>query len=618
MRTEETYQVFSTSTFKKIIAALLACVLLCGTLASCGGDEEQTGEDTTAPAEESVSADSTDESEADGEKVVIASKGDSVFTIWVESNIYANYPDIVKQINDVVTLIKNKTGATIAVMSDSSYSVKASKKPGILIGNTKFAESQAMQSDMKNKDYYVGLSGDKILLYGGDVGGVEKAIRFFYITVLNSQKVVDNTMYFDTSIHTLRQTETYDINSIKCAGVELGKFDIVLSPDAATNESYFAKSLRYWLYLRYGYRMNLSDGSVAAENSIVIENAEVSGKDYAIRVEDGDLYLTADCMLGFNAMYDYITGTLFKAGGSVDYTLAADYSHSALAPTSINDGTSLIGAKTGTVRLMINNVFSNIVNYDDGTSTGPIPLRQALQLEMVRSYAPDIVGFQEFSTNYDSVVAQMTELGYELVPNNSTVRNNNPLFFNNDTLELIDSGYKVYTGIEEQKAAAWAVFEVRDSGERFVAISTHFMWNSPKFDSTDEAVAARNQNAVELLALVDQIRDEYTDIPVLMGGDFNCQLTSDALTSILDEGFSCARELAAQKNDTNGSHTYSRYDPEFEAYTLIYTPTKKHSAAIDHVFVSGNVTINSFASLTIPYACYASDHCPMITDFTIN
>jgi endonuclease/exonuclease/phosphatase family metal-dependent hydrolase len=112
--------------------------------------------------------------------------------------------------------------------------------------------------------------------------------------------------------------------------------------------------------------------------------------------------------------------------------------------------------------------------------------------------------------------------------------------------------------------------------------------------------------------------DDYANIPFLMGGDYNCNTASEALTTVQDAGFTCSRELAAQKNDTNGSHTYCRYDPTFETYTLVYTPNKKHGSAIDHIFVSDGATINSFASVSVPYALYTSDHCPMVTDFTIN
>lgn len=318
---------FSIYNSKKIIAVILVLTLLCGALVSCGGNDEEVS--TEPVVENTTHADSDNsEPEAEGEKVVLASNGKSDFTIWVESDIYSNYPDIVKQINDVAKLIKNKTGATIEVISDSSYSVKASKKPGILIGNTKFAESKAMNTEMKNKDYYVGLSGDKILLFGGDVDGVSKAVRYFYITVLNSQKVVDKTMVFDTAVHTLRQTEKYDINSIKCAGIELGKFNIVISADANVNENYFAYAIRYWLYQKYGYRMNIVlDSTAESEHEILVGNTErksvasLETDEYSISVSDGKLCLAAGGMISYNQMYSYITGTLFKAGGSADYTL---------------------------------------------------------------------------------------------------------------------------------------------------------------------------------------------------------------------------------------------------------------------------------------------------------
>lgn len=627
MRIMEIYQMFLSSTPKKFIALVLSLLMLAAVLLGCS--EGQNGDNGTQSADSGIAESEAQITEPapEGEQVVIASNGKSDFTIWVANDIFVSYPDVLKQINDVAALIKNKTGAAIAVMSDSSYSVKASKNSGILIGNTKFAESKALNSEMKNKDYYVGLSGNKILIYGGDVDGVSKAVRYFYITVLNSQKVIDKTMVFNTASHTLKQTEKYDIDSITCAGTELAKFTIVIPTEASVNEHYFANALRWWLYQKYGYRMNIvNDSTTAAEHEILIGNTGrtadnvLEAKDFAVCVSNGNLCLSADGMLGYNTLYTYITETLLKAGGSVDYTLDAGFAHRADVQALIDDGSSLIDSKTGEVRIMGYNVFGGIEEYDDGTSTGPIELRQELQLEMIRTYEPDVVGFQEFTTNYSSVVAKMTDLGYEEVSYNSSVKHNNPLFFNNATLMLIDSGYLGFTGIDSQKGASWAIFRVRATGKTFVAVSTHFMWNSPQI-TADEADAARTLNATELLALVSEIRNshsDYADIPVVMVGDYNCKISAEALTSIKNAGFECARDIAAQKNDSNGHHSYSRYDKNFEVYTTVYGAEKKHTDAIDHAFVSSGITVNSFAAVNLPYAAYASDHCPTVTDFTIN
>ena len=620
MKTEGVLQMFLKFKYVKVISVILACVLLCGAFVGCNGNDEVI---TTEPAASDTESDTVS---SDGEKVVLASNGKTDFFIWVASEIYANYPDVIKQLNDVVTLIKNKTDAYVKISSDVSYSVTASKKPAILIGDTRFAESKQVSGEMKTKDYYVGLIKDKIVINGGDVDGVSKAIRYFYITVLSSQKVVDKTMYFDSAVHTLHQTEKYDINSIKFGDVELGKLNIVLPKNANVNERDFAYSLRCWLYKRYGYRMEIVDDSTAkGEHEVLVGNTNrhsamsLEENEYSISVSGEALCFAAGGMLSYNEMYSYVTGTLFKPTGLADYSLPSSYSYKTAATGKVDDGSWLLSEKTGQVRMMSYNVFGNIVNYDDGTSTGPIEYRQQLQLEMISAYAPDVVGLQEFSQkNYKNVTAKMNGLGYTLVPNNSSTWNNNPLFYNKKTLELVNSGYHVYTGIEEQKAAAWAVFTVKETGKKFVAISTHFMWNSTKL-TTEEAAEARKLNAKELLKLVSEIRAlGYGELPVIMGGDYNCKLETEPLQAIKQAGFSCAREVAARKNDTNGHHTYSRYDNEFEAYSIVYTPNKKHSSAIDHMFVSSGITVNSFAAITLPYALYASDHCPTVTDFIVN
>jgi endonuclease/exonuclease/phosphatase family metal-dependent hydrolase len=270
------------------------------------------------------------------------------------------------------------------------------------------------------------------------------------------------------------------------------------------------------------------------------------------------------------------------------------------------------------------NVFNGIVDYDDGTTTGPISYRQQLQLELIKTYAPDIIGFNEYSKNYDEFDSMMTGLGYVKAANNSSIRNNNPIFYNAKRLELVASGYRIYESVDaskvvdESKAAAWAVFNVKETNKKFIVISTHFMWNSPKI-TDEEAEQARRLNATELVELVSEIRSAgYGDIPVIMGGDLNSTSQKDSISIIKNAGYTCAWDAAAVKNNTNGHHTYSRYNTEFNTYSTIYSPSKKHAAAIDHMFVSSGITVNSFASITLPYTLCASDHCPTITDFAIN
>lgn len=168
MRTVVTLVKFLTSSLnKRIIACVLALITLLATLVGCTDGNVNEAEGTTAePSDVTAdgSAESTDGGNADGEKIVLASNGKSDFTIWVASDIFSGYQDIAKQITDVASLIKTKTGADVLVKSDASYSVKEAKKSGILIGNTRFAESKSIGAEMKSKDYYVGASGNKILL----------------------------------------------------------------------------------------------------------------------------------------------------------------------------------------------------------------------------------------------------------------------------------------------------------------------------------------------------------------------------------------------------------------------------------------------------------------------
>ncbi len=607
---------------RRIFALTLTVILLLSVMVGCvSKQDEPPAPDESRETDGGSYPAIPEDTDPAGEEVVIASDGKTDFTIWVANDIYEGYSDVIQQVTRVASLIKSKTGAKIDVKSDSAYSLKASKRAGILIGKTRFAESMSLGSKMKDKDYYVGLSGNKIVIYGGDINGISKAIRYFYITVLNSQKTENKTLVFNTAEHTMHSKEEYPIDSITCAGVELSQFTIVIPDRATVNESHFAYSLRYWLYQKYGCRISLvKDTTAESKNEILIGNtnrataATLGKNEYSVNASDGKLCLTADGMISYNGMYDYLTTELLKPGNAADHVIDNGYSRKTVPPLGIDDGSSLVNKTADSVRMMSYNVFSNIVTYEDGTTTGPIDYRQSLQAEMIKAYAPDVVGMQEFTSNYASFASVMTGLGYTRASGHSQ----NPLFYNSETLTLVDSGYISYTGTDPQKGASWAVFSVKSTGKSFIAVSTHFMWNDPSL-TEEQANAARLQNAAELLSLISDLRAEgYSELPVVSGGDYNCKLTSTALQELSDAGYDCAYDSATLKNNTDGYHSYSRYDAEFETYTIVYSPNKTHTDAIDHLFVSSGIDVKSFASLTVDYALFASDHCPIVMDFAIN
>ena len=132
--------------------------------------------------------------------------------------------------------------------------------------------------------------------------------------------------------------------------------------------------------------------------------------------------------------------------------------------------------------------------------------------------------------------------------------------------------------------------------------------------------AARLNNAKESLSLIRQLQDIYGDTPIILGGDLNDPLTSDALTYLKNaDGISCAWNVAKEKNDTCGYHYYATYDPDVSTWVKWEVPTGSYLSrkTLDHVFACGNCSILRYVKVLSLYTYWMSDHMPQILDLSL-
>ena len=152
----------------------------------------------------------------------------------------------------------------------------------------------------------------------------------------------------------------------------------------------------------------------------------------------------------------------------------------------------------------------------------PVEYRNSLVYSLVMQSGADICMFQECgpATNRtgSAAISELMKYEYtEVCPEKANV-NFTPVYYKTDKYDLIDSGYYLYTGLNDasSKSVTWAVLEKKESANRFAALSTHFWW---KYDSEVDN-QQRIQNARELKNICDQIAGEY-EVTIVIGGDFN-------------------------------------------------------------------------------------------------
>lgn len=597
----------------KIISLILALLMLSLTFFGCKG--EKAGDDTTADTSDSGET-SNEESNQTNTDVVIASNGESDFTIYLAQEFYTN-SEMKTKISEMCALIKRKTGAELKLYSDRSAKDDALTAPAILIGPTKFEESKSSDAVLRTEDFIIEYVGNKIILYSPFIEGCKNAVDYFHGTVVSDQKVSDKTLYLKQEYLGKKSNDAYAIDSILCCGEELTSYRIVLPQNATTNESFFAYQLRYHLYSSYGYELEVvTDASPVSEREILVgntsrKNITAENGKFSVKAEENKLFFVANDMCGYESMFEYATQTLIVPNSEKKCTVEGGFLYVGDTSLTLEEGTRFITERSGDARVM----FYNVYGYD--LAGGP-NVRQPFQKELVANLAPSVLGLQEASSAYNTSFAlSLAELGYTRIETSAGNANFTPIFYKEAEVTLLKSGYQLYSNTNDNsKGLTWAVFKDNDTQKTFAVINTHFMWNRPSLAS-GEANTIRVSNATELIGVKNAILDEYENIPVIAGGDLNSKVNGDPHTVLTDGGMSSAYSKADVKNNVSGRTSYAIYDGTKKCYTQWSNPWGLYSDALDHAYVSENVNVNTFAFVYNLYGRLSSDHMPVLVDITL-
>ncbi len=390
-----------------------------------------------------------------------------------------------------------------------------------------------------------------------------------------------------------------------------------------------------------------------------------TGNQYRIvAAADGAVQIAASTYYGYRAALAFLKQECERRGG---ICVGAYFGDADIADAE--------RPETNSVRVMFYNVYGNNSWYqakrnengklvdangnlaDDnsdvvktevyGDSVPPESLRQDLQFDLIRTYLPDVLGFQEFTSGssildilsspktnyYANFEPLLTEtLGYTKVcvggPDGEETKNRTPMYYNDQKLVLIDSGFVLYTYHGNQtKSITWAIFRDKSTDNLFAVFNTHF-----EYTAGEEGDTKRESNATELLATIKTVletKSEYKDIPVIMGGDLNFWDTYGTTESrqkpykvLTEGGMTLVSNLSGV--ETNSSKTYHGYY-EYDATNKIYDMNKASllgSYNLDYIFVGNNsdanIVVKKFFVIEDDVTLRASDHSPTLVDFVLN
>lgn len=305
--------------------------------------------------------------------------------------------------------------------------------------------------------------------------------------------------------------------------------------------------------------------------------------------------------------------------------------------------------KKGDLRVMFYNVLFGAATGMRKTEAGktikdvPPDARNALQMEMIKQYRPDVLGCQEYNISkrgerdnqYGDLSKLLASIGYkESCPRDVGVHcyyNNTPLFYNTKTTKLIKSAYYWYEHhVDEEnvhncspmdcgsKALTWGVFEDKKTGKRYIAVSTHMATRSN---------CVRGLQAIEAVKVITSLVEKY-NAPVFFGGDYNGRAESANISYFRGENAryaDVAQDGLAQEFSSTVSthHTYPRFNeelgfmlPDAERDCTVEAVNNNN---IDRILLTNaeGVKVNVYGVVVDECTMSASDHYPIFADVTL-
>lgn len=146
------------------------------------------------------------------------------------------------------------------------------------------------------------------------------------------------------------------------------------------------------------------------------------------------------------------------------------------------------------------------------------------------------------------------------------------------------------------RMCTWAKFQERESGVQFYVFNSHFHY---------DAMRSRLESAKLLL---DRVKKVAGAAPVILTGDFNGLITSEAISLIDNSGIVFDSRKLAGENVKGPATSFHGFNTNL-----------REGFIIDHIFVSCGIKVNSYIIVDdeIRTGKYTSDHFPVFVDITL-
>lgn len=244
--------------------------------------------------------------------------------------------------------------------------------------------------------------------------------------------------------------------------------------------------------------------------------------------------------------------------------------------------------------------------------------RRDLNVDTIRAYMPDIIGFQEAqSGNLAAYERTLTEYDVELgliSIRQSEKYHRVPIYWKRARFERLDAGGFYLSATPERwssdwgstlvRAATWVTLRAVESGAVFTLLNTHFP-HEPENDT------ARSQSAGLMMRRLAEIAPTF---PHVVLGDFNALPDSEAYQVFIESGYADTFDSAGSEEAGAGSTFHGFEGTSFSA-------GYRRNIRIDWILTkdAGRVPMARRCTIVRNAAppLYPSDHYPLLVELDL-
>lgn len=561
---------------KRALAVILCLAFLLTALCACGGGSTDGSETTTDGS-------TTAEGNAD---VSILLSDLTKYTIIRPEEASTTLVNHVVYFNQVMETL---LGERLKLKDDFTKEGVASLAPGeyeIILGYTRRSETAAFKEGLRYFDYGYTVIGKKIVIFGYNDETAVKAIDLFIDDIVEKADK-DGGVFISSSQSKVVKGE-YEVENLTINGNDIKNYKVVYPKKGGYGEESLAKVLASFLCELTGYEIECADDKkieyaegnceilVGNTNRTAAAPSGIGAEESYISVDGKTLLITGGGYVGiYNAINKFKEMLTENASANIAFTLEAPFRE-----TIVNQ----------TIKAMSFNVWVS----------GKTTERDARVIQMINTYAPDVLGVQEASP------AWMTTLKNNLTAyacvglgrDGGSKGEHSAIFYLKDKFTLIETGTKWLSDTPDKvskydesslnRIYTYAILKRNSDGKVFVHVNTHF-------DHTSDT--ARAKQAAALVKGVAELNVKY---PVIMTGDFNCTKGTEAYNKIVNSGFLNSSEIATVKQGDGTFHGNSG-----------------KNSIIDFCFVSaGEISVSRYRVCSeMINGDYASDHHPVYIEF---